>query len=228
MKSQEHNRSKNGTLREKKKISRPLRSHKKKTMSVFVDKLPRREFISITVLVNSKNSHVLYQLRFSLIRKQKGPVSNHFRGNGTRVGFCSGNSVSRVPRTNHWTLKSMRTSRTRQPDYEGCVRHECQKDCYVLLLGRDSRLGITAISWNYVQCSSAGPRATQTDSSKKGAWDFGRKQLLASETDHDEPLRQHKELTRLVEAAHTGKQRLGASEQEKPLIKLLGCLMGDA
>ena len=49
MKCQEKNRSKKGTLREKNKIRRRWRFHKNKTISVIIHKLPRREFISITV-----------------------------------------------------------------------------------------------------------------------------------------------------------------------------------
>ena len=44
--------------------------------------------MSITVFFNSKTNNVLYQLRllrFKLIRKQKSPVGNHFRGNGRQI-----------------------------------------------------------------------------------------------------------------------------------------------
>ena len=63
MKCQEHNRSKKGTLREKKiRIRRPRRFHKKKTISVIVHKLLRRGFISITVFFNQKWSRVKLQI----------------------------------------------------------------------------------------------------------------------------------------------------------------------
>ena len=63
-------------------------------IAVVVEKLPRREFISIKVLINSKNESriELRILRLVLIRKNKisNPVvCHHFRGDGIQSHVIS-------------------------------------------------------------------------------------------------------------------------------------------
>ena len=77
MKCQEHNRSKKGTLREKKR-SDVYEGSTRKMISVIVDKLHRKEFMSITVLLNSKNSPAS---KYSDIHKDCACV---FRDSGVR------------------------------------------------------------------------------------------------------------------------------------------------